>query len=128
MHWWIYPAGLFVLLVLLALVKGPRKNRFKNGPGKTYDAIPPDSGGRSIVAFFVVRAWGRHGVGRAAAQELLRTLPGRWEIAFQDTNEGAARFWRQVVTDAVGSAWKEERRPVPGKSDVPPDTWLLLET
>ncbi|MDQ1484203.1 MAG: hypothetical protein QOF35_2279, partial [Actinomycetota bacterium] len=28
--------------------------------------------------------------------------------------------------DAVGTDWKEERRPVPNNPEIPPDTWLLL--
>jgi len=76
--------------------------------------------------FFVVRGARRSGVGREAARMLLRTYPGRWEIAFQDDNAGAARFWRQVATDLVGDAWHEEPRPVPDKPEIPPDLWLTL--
>src|SRR6478609_6169454 len=47
-----------------------------------------------IAEFFVVRAARRNGVGRAAALRLLELHPGRWEIAFQDENPQAARFWR----------------------------------
>lgn len=78
--------------------------------------------------FFVVRAARRQRVGHAAAVQLLGRHAGRWGIAFQEDNAGAARFWRQVVTAVAGSAWEEERRPVPGKPDIAPDTWLLLST
>jgi predicted acetyltransferase len=87
----------------------------------------PD-GATSIGGFFVVRALRRNGVGQRAALELLRAQPGRWAIAFQEENAGAARFWRGFATAAVGSAWAEERRPVPGKPEIPPDIWLLLDT
>ena len=76
--------------------------------------------------FFVVRAARRKRVGYAAALQLLGLHPGRWEIAFQEENAGAARFWRWVGADAAGPACREERRPVPGKPWLPPDTWLLL--
>ena len=63
-----------------------------------------------------------------AALELLRLHPGCWGIPFQEENQGAARFWRRVATDIAGAACQEERRPVPGKQEIPPDTWLLLST
>jgi predicted acetyltransferase len=78
--------------------------------------------------FFVVRAARRQRTGYEAATELLRLHPGRWEIAFQEENPGAARFWRRVGADVAGAACEEERRPVPGKPEIPPDTWLLLNT
>ncbi|WP_454858020.1 hypothetical protein [Promicromonospora soli] len=37
-------------------------------------------------------------------------------------------FWRAVATDAVGQAWTEEHRDVPGRPDLPPDTWISLTT
>lgn len=83
---------------------------------------------RVMGEFFVVRAVRRKRVGYEAALQLLGLHPGRWEIAFQEENPGAARFWRRVATDAAGRAWREERRPVPGKPEIPPDTWLLLST
>lgn len=78
--------------------------------------------------FFVVRAARSKGVGHAAALQVLGLHPGRWEIAFQEENRRAARFWRRVGADAAGSACREERRPVPGKPWLSPDTWLLLSS
>lgn len=89
---------------------------------------PLPDGATSIVGFFVVRAVRRRSVGRRAALALLRQRPGRWAIAFQKANAGAARFWRRVATEAVGTDWREERRPVPGKPQLPPDHWVLLDT
>ena len=81
-----------------------------------------------VGEFFVVRAARRQRVGHEAAMELLRLHPGCWGIPFQEENQGAARFWRRVANDIAGAACKEERRPVPGKQEIPPDTWLLLST
>lgn len=91
---------------------------------------PLPEGARSVYAFFVVRALRRQGVGHRAAREMLRLHPGRWAIAFQEENPGAARFWRQLAADAVGTAWREERRPVPppAPSHLPDDVWILLDT
>ncbi|MEV0412833.1 GNAT family N-acetyltransferase [Streptomyces sp. NPDC050448] len=117
---------------------------FFGGPGRQalliqYGATPAgfvltretDEGATSISAFFVVRALRRRGVGRQAALELLRSQPGRWAIAFQEPNTGAARFWREVATEAVGpDAWHEEKRPVPepAAGTVPQDNWIFLNT
>ena len=80
---------------------------------------------RVVGEFFIVRAARRLYVGHRAAIELLRAHPGRWEIAFQEDNAGAARFWRRVAADLVGSACAEERRSVPGKQHLPPN-WLTF--
>jgi predicted acetyltransferase len=81
-----------------------------------------------LGSFFVVRGARRSGIGRELAAHVLASFPGRWEIAFQDTNPPAVRFWRAVATDAVGQAWAEEHRAVPGRPDLPPDTWISLTT
>lgn len=81
---------------------------------------------RVMGEFFVVRAARRRHVGQDAAAALFRLHPGRWEIAFQEANPAAARFWRRVAATAVGTGWTEERRLVPGKPALPRDTWLLL--
>lgn len=83
---------------------------------------------RVVGEFFIVRAARRDRVGYQAAVDLLRANPGRWEIAFQEDNAAAASFWRRVATDVVGSACAEERRPIQGKPNLAPDTWLLLTT
>ena len=83
---------------------------------------------RVMGEFFVVRAARRKRAGYQTALELFRLHPGQWEIPFQEENPGAARFWRQVAAQVAGDAVKEERRPVPDKPEIPPDTWLLLTT
>lgn len=87
-----------------------------------------DAETRVLNSFFVVRGARRAGVGWAAVHDVLAHHPGPWEIAFQDTNAKAVRFWRRLATDVAGDAWSEERRPVPGKPDVPPDVWISFTT
>jgi predicted acetyltransferase len=82
---------------------------------------------RSIYEFFVVRAVRREGVGRAAARELFALHPGTWEIAFQEANTEAARFWRGIAAATACDDWREEHRPVPGKPHIPPDVWLIFD-
>ncbi|GAB2925335.1 GNAT family N-acetyltransferase [Nonomuraea fastidiosa] len=83
---------------------------------------------RVLNSFFVVRGARRSGLGLRAVKEVIARHPGRWEIAFQDANAGAVAFWRRVATELAGDAWTEEHRPVPGKPDVPPDTWISFAT
>ncbi|MEU9206935.1 hypothetical protein AB0D27_03000 [Streptomyces sp. NPDC048415] len=41
-----------------------------------------------------------------------------------DSNPGAVCFWRSVAAEIASGAWVEERRPVPGRPDLPPDVWI----
>jgi predicted acetyltransferase len=81
---------------------------------------------RGMGEFFVLRSARRRGIGHDAAIEALRLHPGRWEIAFQEENRGAARFWRGIAAEIAGLAYREERRPVPSKPHIPPDVWISL--
>lgn len=103
------------------------------------DGTPPSPVGFALVrgldgptrvlgSFFVVRGARRAGIGRQLAAQVLANFPGRWEIAFQDANPPAVRFWREVATAAVGQEWNEEHRAVPGRPDLPPDTWITFTT
>ncbi|WP_189184785.1 GNAT family N-acetyltransferase [Streptomyces albiflavescens] len=79
---------------------------------------------RVLNSFFVVRGARRVGIGSRAVREVVARHPGPWEVAFQDNNPPAVRFWRRVAAEIVGDAWLEERRPVSGRPDLPPDVWI----
>lgn len=79
---------------------------------------------RVLNSFFVVRALRRTGVGLRAAAAVTAEWPGPWEVAFQDANAAAVRFWRRVATELAGGDWAEEHRAVPGRPDLPPDSWV----
>ena len=81
---------------------------------------------RVLNSFFVVRGLRRTGIGLHAVREVIARHPGPWEIAFQDENAAAARFWRRVADEIAPDAWTEERRPVVGRPDLPPDVWISL--
>jgi len=85
-----------------------------------------ETGPRSISEFFVVRALRRQGVGYDAAVELLRVHPGAWEVAFQEENPAAARFWRRIIAEVADTSY-EERHPVPGKPELPPDVIITFD-
>ncbi|MER7686912.1 GNAT family N-acetyltransferase [Streptomyces sp. NPDC097610] len=79
---------------------------------------------RVLGSFFVVRGARRTGIGLRAVREVVARHPGPWEVAFQDDNPGAVRFWRRVAADIAGGGWREERRAVPGRPDLAPDVWI----
>lgn len=82
---------------------------------------------RVLSGFFVVRGLRRSGIGLRAVRELVSEHHGPWRVAFQDENVAAARFWRRVANDVAGEDWTEERRPVPGRPDLPRDVWISFE-
>jgi predicted acetyltransferase len=81
---------------------------------------------RVLNSFFVVRSMRRAGVGLQAVRAIVAEHPGPWEVAFQDANAAAVRFWRRVATEVAGSDWSEERRAIPGRPDLPPDVWITF--
>ena len=78
---------------------------------------------RHLGEFFVARSARGSGHARSFAEQVVRAHPGRWEIAFQEENARAARFWRRLAADLL-TGTTEERRPVPDKPYLPPDVWL----
>lgn len=53
----------------------------------------------TIVEFFVVRKYRRHGVGRHAAKAILSMTPGRWEIKVIKENPVACAFWQRLLQE-----------------------------
>ncbi|MEW1631526.1 GNAT family N-acetyltransferase [Streptomyces sp. NPDC089173] len=81
---------------------------------------------RVLNSFFVVRGARGAGVGLRAVLDVLARHPGPWEVAFQDVNAPAVRFWRRVAREVAPDAWTEEHRPVPGRPELAPDTWIAF--
>jgi predicted acetyltransferase len=77
-----------------------------------------------LASFFLVRAVRRRGLGRRVVGDLVAQHPGRWEVAFQEENLAAARFWRALWAELFDDG-HEELRPTPGRPDLAPDTWLV---
>ena len=78
---------------------------------------------RVMGEFFMVRSARRAGHGRSFAEHVVRAHPGAWEIAFQEDNAAAAKFWRRLGAEVLTDA-EEELRDVPNKPYIPPDVWL----
>ncbi|MEP6814833.1 MAG: GNAT family N-acetyltransferase [Marmoricola sp.] len=82
-------------------------------------------GPRMIGHFLVVRGVRRTGLGRDLGLDVIGRHERPWEVAFQEDNAGAARFWRGIADTAFGDDWHEERRPVPDQPELPPDVWIV---
>ncbi|TCC65610.1 GNAT family N-acetyltransferase [Kribbella pittospori] len=82
---------------------------------------------RVLNAFFMVRPMRRNGLGLRAVQEVLAHHPGPCDVAFQDNNEKAVRFWQRVATEFSGDAWTKEHRPIQGKPETTPDAWISFK-
>ena len=80
-----------------------------------------------LNSFFVVAPVRRAGLGTAFAHTVVTNPPGTWAVAHQDVNDAAARFWSQLAA-RLDPHWTIERKPVPGKPDLPPDTWVTFRT
>ncbi|MEV5963712.1 GNAT family N-acetyltransferase [Kribbella sp. NPDC051952] len=82
---------------------------------------------RVLNAFFVVRPVRRQGLGLRAVLEVLAQHPGPCDVAFQDNNPKAVRFWQRVATELSGDAWTSERRPIAGRPEATPDVWISFQ-
>ncbi|AKU16048.1 GNAT family N-acetyltransferase [Luteipulveratus mongoliensis] len=80
---------------------------------------------RVLNSFFVVHGARRNGTGTWGVREVVRRHPGRWEVAFQEANDGAATFWRAVAA-SLDPAYVEEQRPIPGRPELPADSWIAF--
>lgn len=50
-----------------------------------------------MAEFGILRAYRRHGIGRAAAELVLRRFPGPWQARQLPANVGAIHFWRRAI-------------------------------
>jgi predicted acetyltransferase len=74
----------------------------------THVVLAQPAGTHSIAEFFVMRKHRRMGVGRSAAVALFDLLGGPWEVAQDDGNPPAQRFWRAVVEDYAEAGFTVE--------------------
>ncbi|MCM2387368.1 GNAT family N-acetyltransferase [Streptomyces albipurpureus] len=74
-----------------------------------------DDSSREMSKFFVLRRHRRHGMGKAAAQQVLRRHPGHRTLSFDRANHAAAHFWPPLVSHLASG-------PVQRREIYPPDT------
>jgi predicted acetyltransferase len=60
-----------------------------------------------MAEFFVIKNQRRLGVGRDAAQLILRRFSGRWEVTELQSNQGAVAFWRSILRELTPSDLRE---------------------
>jgi predicted acetyltransferase len=80
---------------------------------------------RVLNTFFIVRGARRSGYGTQFVKQVLAAHPGPWEIAFQEQNVKAARFWRRVAAEVAGDAWHEEVRASTAGGTAP-NVWVVI--
>ncbi len=59
-----------------------------------------------LTEFFVARGLRRQGIGQAAASEVFRRFPGRWEVRAMDRNKGASEFWASAISQHTTGAFE----------------------
>jgi len=52
-----------------------------------------------VAEFFVLRMFRGQGVGKAAAHEIWRRYPGRWQVRVMESNYTGYRFWERTIAD-----------------------------
>ncbi|MET9020102.1 GNAT family N-acetyltransferase [Actinopolymorpha sp. NPDC004070] len=77
-----------------------------------------EDGVNLVAEFFVVSKHRRRGVGRSAAHAMFRRYPGEWGLDYYESNDGARRFWPDVVR-AVATGEIGRRRFGPPETDLP---------
>jgi predicted acetyltransferase len=73
-----------------------------------------------MAEFFVLRRFRRSGVGRSAATQLWRSLPGTWVVRVLLANTGALAFWTALTSQFAGDALRELEHP------NQPDKWRVF--
>ncbi len=73
----------------------------------SYTCLEENSGAKSIAEFFVMRAFRRQGIGKAAARRIFDMFPGKWEVRQIRSNVGGRQFWRNVIDEYTGGHFTE---------------------
>ncbi len=64
-----------------------------------------------VAEFFVLRGYRRFGVGRSAALELWRRMPGDWVVRVSEGNRAGIPFWEATVREHTAGAFRVNRHP-----------------
>jgi predicted acetyltransferase len=74
----------------------------------THVVLAQPAGTHSVAEFFIMRKYRRMGVGRSAAVALFDLFGGPWEVAQDERNAHAQRFWRSVVEDYANAGFSAQ--------------------
>ncbi len=61
----------------------------------------------SISEFFVMKKYRRKGVGSAAATEVFRMFPGKWEVLQHPENKISMKFWENVIQELTRGQYRK---------------------
>lgn len=73
--------------------------------------VTPDPDVFDVAEFFVLRKYRRLGVGRQAAFQLWKCLPGKWTVRVSEGNQAALPFWADTVTEFTNGTAVQDTRP-----------------
>jgi predicted acetyltransferase len=76
-----------------------------------------------IGEFFIKPESRRIGVGTLAVSQIVHSLPGNWEVPFQEENTKAAIFWRRTISQ-LGREVSEVNSPMLDNPDLAHEVWL----
>jgi predicted acetyltransferase len=76
-----------------------------------------------IGEFFIKPESRRIGVGTLAVSQIVHSLPGNWEVPFQEENTKAAIFWRKTISQ-LGCEVSEVNSPMLENPDIAHEVWL----
>lgn len=68
---------------------------------------PPDTPGRNMDEFFVLRCFRRQGIGQQMAHFVFDTVKGFWQIAQIMNNTPAQAFWRATIGSYTGGYYTD---------------------
>jgi predicted acetyltransferase len=71
--------------------------------------ISGDASVWDMAEFFVLRAYRRRGIGIAAAHQVWKQLPGRWEVRVMECNIPALYFWSNAIEKFAGVTMSQSR-------------------
>jgi predicted acetyltransferase len=60
----------------------------------------------AISEFFVMYKYRRNGIGKIAATEIIKKLPGKWEIKMHPNNNISIKFWNDVVENITNGKYE----------------------
>jgi predicted acetyltransferase len=60
-----------------------------------------------MAEFFILRKYRRQGLGKLAAETVIRRFGGRWQIYQLGANKPAQKFWNEVVDTVSGGEFEE---------------------
>lgn len=71
-----------------------------------------NNGRNQLAEFCILRKYRRRGIGRTAAQAVLRRFPGPWDLTIHPKNTPALAFWPKVIEGAASGEWTESSGPI----------------